>query len=69
MAVKKKVIKDPALMSWVSLNEELKEADLKRCMVLLSTEKKGRGRKQFMKRIHSRLNKVRAEQERAELVS
>ena len=63
---KKKIIKDPALMSWVSLNEALREADLKRCMVLLSTEKNGRKRKQFLKRIHSRLNKVRADNERAE---
>lgn len=68
MKSKKKAIKDPALMSWVSLNEALKEADLKRCVVLLSTEKNGRKRSQFLKRIHSRLNKVRADQERAELV-
>lgn len=65
---KKKTIKDPALMSWVSLNEALREADLKRCVVLLSTEKNGRARKQFLKRIHSRLNKVRADTERAALV-
>jgi hypothetical protein len=64
---KKKTIKDPALMSWVSLNEALRDADLKRCTVLLSTEKNGRKRKQFLKRIHSRLNKVRADVERAEL--
>lgn len=68
MAPKKKPIKDPALLSWVSLNQALKEADLKRCMVLLSTEKRGRRRSQFLKRIYSRLNKVRADQERAELV-
>lgn len=68
MAVKKKAIKDPALMSWVSLNEALKNADLKTCVVLFSTEKKGRARKQFIKRIHSRLNKVRADQERGEFV-
>jgi len=68
MAPKKKAITNPALMSWVSLNEALRDADLKTCTVLLSIEKKGRARKQFLKRIHSRLNKVRADQERAELV-
>lgn len=67
--MKKKPIKNPALQSWLALNQELSEADENRCASLLKEERAGRKRRQFLKRIHSRLNKVRADRERVELTS
>jgi phosphopantothenate synthetase len=63
----KKIITNPALKSWVRLNTKLKNADEETCSKLLSEEKIGRARRQFIKRIHSRLNKVRADRERQDL--
>lgn len=55
------------LSSWINLNSALKGADEDYCNQLLSHERANKRRKQFMLRIHSRLNKVRADRERAEL--
>lgn len=63
----KKPVNNPALQSWLALNDALREANEATCESLLKEELKGRKRKQFIKRIHSRLNKVRADRERAEL--
>lgn len=63
----KKPVANPALQSWPALNDVLRKAGESECQVLLSEELKGRRRKQFIKRIHSRLNKVRADRERMEL--
>lgn len=63
----KEEIENPALQTWVGLNDELRDADEDRCHQLLDEELSGRARKQFIKRIHSRLNKVRADRERKEL--
>lgn len=63
----KKPVANPALQSWQALNDFLRGADEAICELLLKEELKGRKRKQFIKRIHSRLNKVRADRERAEL--
>lgn len=63
----KKEIKNPFLKSWVGLNDFLMSADEAACKQLLREEMKGRARESFMNRIHSRLNKVRADRERAEL--
>jgi hypothetical protein len=63
----KKPVNNPALLSWLALNDELREADEAVCESLLKEELKGRKRRQFIKRIHSRLNKVRADRERVEL--
>lgn len=63
----KKPVTNPTLQSWLALNDALREADEATCQRLLEEELKGRKRKQFIKRIHSRLNKVRADRERAEL--
>lgn len=63
----KKPVTNPALKSWLALNAALREADEATCETFLKEELKGRKRKQFTKRIHSRLNKVRADRERAEL--
>lgn len=57
----------PALKTWVGLNNLLRTADELLCRKLLKEEAGGKSRKQFLRRIHSRLNKVRAERERAEL--
>jgi len=65
----KKTIKTPELRSWISLNDKLRGADETMCQALLKEELKGRNRKAFIKRIHSRLNKVRADRERIELAA
>lgn len=56
-----------ALKNWVTLNQFVKDATEKECEELLEMELEGRARKLFVNRIHSRLNKVRAERERREL--
>lgn len=60
-------IKDEALKTWVALNAELTTANEDRCNDLLKKELAGRRRLAFMLRIHSRLNKERADRERQEL--
>lgn len=55
-------------ISWLDLNDLLRKADQKLCERLLKEERAGKKRKQYLKRIHSRLNKVRADAERAALV-
>lgn len=61
------VPKEHALNNWVFLNAYLKDATLEDCEDLLEREKSGKYRRQFLRRIHSRLNKVRAHGEREEL--
>ena len=63
----KKEIKNAYLVSWEALNSAMQWADEALCKSLLREEMKGRARPSFMSRIHSRLNKVRADRERAEL--
>lgn len=58
---------DKALESWISLNDHIMQAGKEECERLLKIEKANRKRKQFISRIHSRLNKVRADQERKDL--
>jgi len=58
----------PELKTWVGLNEVLMGGDLALAERLLAAEKKGKARKQFLLRIHSRINKLRADAERAALV-
>lgn len=55
------------LKNWSSLNEALKVADEKCCYRLLELERELFKRKTFLRRIHSRLNKVRADREREQL--
>ena len=65
----KKPINNPALQTWVGLNEALlsmeDETELAR---LLKEELRGRCRQAFAKRIQSRLNRVRADREQTELL-
>lgn len=53
--------------TWAGLNAVVREADEAECIRLLRAELKGKKRKQFVFRLHSRLNKVRADRERSEL--
>lgn len=57
------------LDTWIYLNAHLKAADQAECQRLLKEELKKRRRKQFLLRIHSRLNLVRAQTERLDLLS
>lgn len=60
---------DPAkyLGSWVELNAGLLTMNEWECDLVLRAEMEGRNRKSFLKRIHSRINYLRAHRERAEL--
>lgn len=55
------------LRTWLGLNEHLLTATEDQCRALLKEEMAGKQRSQFIKRIHSRLNKVRADRERTDL--
>lgn len=55
-------------MNWTTLNDTLRGADEKICRQLLAAELRGPRRAQFVRRIHSRINKVRADRERVELL-
>ncbi len=55
------------LDSWANLNSTIIRADEGLCQELLAQELAGKRRLQFLLRIHSRLNKVRADRERVEL--
>jgi len=63
----KEKINNPVLVSWLALNEFIRSAGEKQCTKLIDEELAGRSRKQFLRRIHSRLNKVRADRERIQL--
>ncbi len=58
----------PALKTWDALNEKLRHCQEKVAEQLLAEERQGRARKQFLLRIHSRLNYLRAERERRQLL-
>lgn len=53
--------------TWAGLNAAVRSADEDTCIELLKAELKGKRRKQFVYRLHSRLNRVRADRERTEL--
>ena len=64
----KEEIKNPVLKTWIALNDFVRTANEDQCQKLFEEEQNGRARKQFLRRIHCRLNKVRAERERNELL-
>lgn len=66
--MKTKDLQPPELKTWVGLNEALMGGDLALAERLLAAEKKGKARKQFLLRIHSRINKLRADAEREALL-
>lgn len=57
----------PELRTWNALNAAMQDADEELCEALLAEERKGRCRKRFLLRIHSRLNRMRAGAERLRL--
>jgi hypothetical protein len=57
-----------ALTTWELLNTALLWATEQDCRALINKEMKGRRRRQFLLRIHSRLNRIRAERERVEIL-
>lgn len=64
----KRAIINPALTTWENLNAFVMETDDEaKLQKLLKEELNGRKRAQFVKRIHSRINKLRADRERLEL--
>jgi len=65
--VQRRPILTPALQSWDSLNARLRNCQEGVAQRLLAEELSGRARKQFLLRIHSRLNYLRAERERRHL--
>lgn len=56
------------LKTWAGLNSALMGGDLSLAEGLLKAEKSGKARKQFLMRIHSRINKLRAAAERIDLL-
>lgn len=58
----------PELATWVALNQALMAGDIKLAERLLAEESKGKRRKMFLLRLHSRINKLRAMSERAALL-
>jgi hypothetical protein len=56
------------LSSWVDLNNFIRSCDQQAAEKLLAEELAGKKRKQFALRIHSRINKVRADKERIEIL-
>lgn len=63
----KKKINNPVLKTWLGLNEVLRKCSFHLAQSLLDEELAGRRRKQFLLRIHSRINKLRATTERGRL--
>lgn len=55
------------LKSWGNLNTYLRDASVSDCERLLKSEANGKNRLSFLRRVHSRLNKVRADNEREKL--
>ena len=54
--------------TWAGLNRLVRVADEATCFELLKVELRGKRRKQFILRLHSRINKIRAHRERDELL-
>ena len=58
---------DEHLTNWRALCKFVRTASEADCQGLLKLETKGKNRRGFVRRIHSRLNKLRADRERAAL--
>lgn len=64
----KEPINNPILQTWTNLNDFMRNATEEDCEKLSKEEREGRNRIQFIRRIHSRMNRVRADRERNELL-
>jgi hypothetical protein len=53
--------------NWLELQEVVREMGEAQCHELLAIEQAGRARNKFILRIHSRINRLRAQRERQEL--
>ena len=60
--------RSPQLDTWIGLNAALMSGDVELANKLLKEEQADRRRKQFILRIHSRINKLRATAERKQLL-
>jgi len=58
---------DLALKNWTALNIWLKGADLSECLILLDFERNHAARREFLLRIHARMNRLRRGMERKAL--
>lgn len=54
-------------LSWLELNDTLREATEDLCRDMLMLEQAGKKRTEYLRRIHERLNRTRSERERREL--
>lgn len=59
---------EKTLRNWSTLNAVIVDADLKTSEELLAGEVAGKNRKQFVLRIHSRINRLRAHLERENIL-
>jgi hypothetical protein len=57
-----------ALTTWELLNPAHLHATVGECRDLINKEIKGRKRRMFLLRIYSRLNRIRAQRERADIL-
>jgi hypothetical protein len=57
-----------ALNTWAELNAALKDCTEKEALKLMETERAGGNRARVLIRLHSRMNKLRADRERKEIM-
>lgn len=57
-----------ALDNWVAINEAMKNCTEKEALKLMEKERGGENRTRVLLRIHSRMNKLRADRERREIM-
>ncbi len=66
---KKTIDTAAALANWETVKDALRDATEEQAMEMLKAEKAGKARVQYLLRIHARMNRQRAQRERAELLS
>lgn len=66
---KKTIDTAAALANWETCNDALRDATEEQAHALLKAEQAGKGRVQYLLRIHARYNRQRAQRERAELLT
>lgn len=59
---------DPEIQTWARLNKTLRSSTEDDCEILLNKELRNACRGRFLLRIHGRLNKLRAQRERREIL-
>ena len=56
------------LSNWVAINEAMRTCSEKEALKLMGKERAGENRTRVLLRIHSRMNKLRADRERREIM-